>query len=96
VPGEAGRLDLAATVGALADRGITRLMVEAGPRIVAGFLEAGLIDELVVIRSATSLGPDAIAAVEGHAFTALTQAPHLKSCGVDMLGADTLELFERN
>lgn len=95
-PGKAGRLDLSGVVSALADRGITRLMVEAGPTIVASFLDEGLIDALAVIRSATSLGPDAIDAVEGRALTALTQAPHLKSCGVDTLGADTLELFERN
>lgn len=89
------RIDLAAAVRELADRGITRLMVEAGPKIVADFLGADLIDELVLLRSATSLGPDAINAVEGHALAALTQAPQLKSCGAESLGADIIETFER-
>ena len=42
----AARVDLAASLAALAAMGIERLMVEGGSTLVAGLLEAGLVDEL--------------------------------------------------
>ena len=47
----AGRLDLAAVLRALAGRGITRVMVEAGPILSAAFLAADLVDEAALFRS---------------------------------------------
>src|SRR5207302_1140860 len=40
-----GRLDLTAVLERLAERGITRLMVEAGPILAAAVLTADLVDE---------------------------------------------------
>jgi diaminohydroxyphosphoribosylaminopyrimidine deaminase/5-amino-6-(5-phosphoribosylamino)uracil reductase len=95
VPGIKGRLDLAAVLRGLAGRGITRVMVEAGPILSAAFLAADLVDEVALFRSPNPLGPDAIDALEGMPLTALTRSPKLPLVGSEQVGADTLETFER-
>ena len=95
VPAANGRLDLAAVLRGLAARGITRVMVEAGPILSAAFVTADLVDEAAVFRSPKALGPDALDALEGLPLTALTQAPALKLVRSEQIGPDTLELFER-
>ena len=54
VPASGGRLDLAAVLKLLAERGITRLMVEGGPTVAAAFVAADLVDEAVLFRSPRS------------------------------------------
>ncbi|TMJ06424.1 MAG: bifunctional diaminohydroxyphosphoribosylaminopyrimidine deaminase/5-amino-6-(5-phosphoribosylamino)uracil reductase RibD [Alphaproteobacteria bacterium] len=95
VPGAKGRLDLAAVLRGLAGRGITRVMVEAGPILSAAFLNADLVDEAALFRSPKPLGPDAIDALEGLPLSALTQAPGLRLVGSEAVGEDRLEIFER-
>jgi diaminohydroxyphosphoribosylaminopyrimidine deaminase/5-amino-6-(5-phosphoribosylamino)uracil reductase len=94
VPGANGRLDLAAALRALADRGITRVMVEAGPILSAAFLSADLVDAAALFRSSTAIG-EGIDALEGMPLSALTLSPRLRLMGREQIGADTLETFER-
>jgi diaminohydroxyphosphoribosylaminopyrimidine deaminase/5-amino-6-(5-phosphoribosylamino)uracil reductase len=94
VDGSDGRLDLAAVLKALAERGITRLMVEGGPTVAAAFVQADLVDEVALFRSPNPLG-QGIDALEGLPLTALTQSPKLKSVAIETIGGDTLELYER-
>lgn len=91
----AGRPHLAATLGLLAARGITRLMVEAGPILAAAFVAADLVDEAVLFRAPQALGPDAIDALEAMPLTALTASPKLTSHGVEPIGEEMVETFER-
>jgi diaminohydroxyphosphoribosylaminopyrimidine deaminase/5-amino-6-(5-phosphoribosylamino)uracil reductase len=79
----------------LTDRGITRLMVEGGPTVAAALLAADLVDEAVLLRGPNPIGPDGIDALEGMPLTALTASPKLRSLGVESVGADTIETFER-
>jgi diaminohydroxyphosphoribosylaminopyrimidine deaminase/5-amino-6-(5-phosphoribosylamino)uracil reductase len=95
VPGANGRLDLSAVLRGLAGRGITRVMVEAGPILSAAFLKADLVDEAALFRSPTALGPDAIDALDGLPLSALTQAPSLRLVSSEAIGEDRLDLFER-
>jgi diaminohydroxyphosphoribosylaminopyrimidine deaminase/5-amino-6-(5-phosphoribosylamino)uracil reductase len=95
VDAKAGRFDLAQVLKALAERGITRLMVEGGPTVAASFVKADLVDEVVLFRSPKTIGPDGIDALEGLPLTALTQLPHLKSLGSEQFGVDTMEHYER-
>ena len=88
-----GKLDLAAVLRELAGRGITRLMVEAGPILSAAFVEAGLVDEAVLFRSPKALGRDAIDALEGLPLEALSRG--LVSSGPETAGEDTAETFVR-
>jgi diaminohydroxyphosphoribosylaminopyrimidine deaminase/5-amino-6-(5-phosphoribosylamino)uracil reductase len=94
VPGQAGRLDLAEVLRALAGRGITRVMVEAGPILSAAFLAADLVDEAALFRSPSALG-DGIEALEGLPLSALTLSPKLRLVGSEQVGTDTLQMFER-
>jgi diaminohydroxyphosphoribosylaminopyrimidine deaminase/5-amino-6-(5-phosphoribosylamino)uracil reductase len=94
VPGEYGRLDLSAVLRGLAGRGITRVMVEAGPIVSAAFLAADLVDEAALFRSRNTIG-EGIDALEGMPLGALTLSPKLRLVGSEQVGADTLQMFER-
>ena len=59
-----GRLDLAATLKLLAERGVTRLMVEGGPTLAAAMVATDLIDEAVLFHSPMAIGADGIDALE--------------------------------
>ena len=71
---------------ALADRGITRLMVEGGPKVAASFLKADLVDEACLLRAPKEIGRDGIDALEGLSLDALTASPRLKRTGGEALG----------
>jgi diaminohydroxyphosphoribosylaminopyrimidine deaminase/5-amino-6-(5-phosphoribosylamino)uracil reductase len=90
-----GHLDLAEALQRLAARGITRLMVEGGPTVAAAFVAADLVDEAAILRGPRSIGNDGIDALAGMPLTALTASPRLRSRGIEAIGEDTLERFER-
>ncbi len=52
-------LDLEAVVRRLAQLDVNELLVECGPGLAAGFLEAGLVDELILYVAPHFLGRDA-------------------------------------
>jgi diaminohydroxyphosphoribosylaminopyrimidine deaminase / 5-amino-6-(5-phosphoribosylamino)uracil reductase len=95
VEAKEGRLDLLQLLKRLAELGITRLMVEGGPTVAASFVKADLVDEAVLFHSLKTIGPDGIDALEGAPLTALTRSSHLKSCGSEQVGVDTMEHYER-
>jgi diaminohydroxyphosphoribosylaminopyrimidine deaminase/5-amino-6-(5-phosphoribosylamino)uracil reductase len=90
-----GRLDLSAVLESIAARGITRLMVEAGPILAAAMLEADLVDAAALLRSPTAIGQDGLDALEGIPLTALTQSPRLELIRTESVGADTIECLAR-
>ena len=53
------RLDLKEVIERLAAREVNELLVECGPRLAAAFLEAGLVDELILYVAPILLGADA-------------------------------------
>jgi diaminohydroxyphosphoribosylaminopyrimidine deaminase / 5-amino-6-(5-phosphoribosylamino)uracil reductase len=57
--GQDGRLDLLDAMEQLADAGINEVLLEAGAELAGGFLEAGLIDEIVVYMAPKLLGSSA-------------------------------------
>lgn len=91
-----GGLDLPAVLRALAERGITRLMVEGGPKIAASFLRAGLIDEAMLLRGPITIGPGGVAALDGLPLDALTASPDLRLIETETIGGDTLQHYERH
>jgi diaminohydroxyphosphoribosylaminopyrimidine deaminase/5-amino-6-(5-phosphoribosylamino)uracil reductase len=90
-----GLLDLPQVLKALAERGITRLMVEGGPRVAAAFVAADLVDEAALFHSPNAIGADGIDALEGVPLIDLTQSSKLKTIGTEAVGVDRLEMFER-
>ncbi len=73
VPSRDGRLDISAVLKVLAERGITRLMVEGGPTLAASLVATDLVDEAKLFRSAKMVGADAINALEGLPLGALVE-----------------------
>jgi diaminohydroxyphosphoribosylaminopyrimidine deaminase/5-amino-6-(5-phosphoribosylamino)uracil reductase len=93
VPEQNGKLDLAAVLQMLADEGITRLMVEGGPRVAASFMSAGLIDEAVLLHGPMTIGQEGIAPLEGMTLDALTGA--MKLVDEEQFGPDRMQHYER-
>lgn len=88
-----GRLDLDEVLKILSEQGITRLLVEGGPTIAAGFVSADLVDEALLLRSLKAIGDDGISPLEGMKLEALTGK--MTSRGSEKIGADILETYER-
>ena len=55
----------------LAERGITRVLVEGGGELAAALLRAGLVDRLAWFRAAAIMGGDGRAAIADSACTTL-------------------------
>jgi diaminohydroxyphosphoribosylaminopyrimidine deaminase/5-amino-6-(5-phosphoribosylamino)uracil reductase len=90
-----GRLDIGAVLALLAERGITRVMVEGGPTLAAALVTADLVDEAILFRAPKLIGPDGILALEGLPLAALTQSSRLVVREREQVGLDTVETFER-
>ena len=88
-------LDLAAVLHALAERGITRLLVEGGARVASSFVAASLVDEIWLLRGPDAVGTDGIAALDALPLTAITQSPAFKPSASETLQRDVLTIYER-
>jgi diaminohydroxyphosphoribosylaminopyrimidine deaminase/5-amino-6-(5-phosphoribosylamino)uracil reductase len=88
-------LDLQAVLHALADKGITRLLVEGGSRVASSFVTADLVDEMWLLRGPNSIGTDGVAALDALPLSAITQSPKLRVCASEVLQNDTLTIYER-
>ncbi|WP_342587964.1 bifunctional diaminohydroxyphosphoribosylaminopyrimidine deaminase/5-amino-6-(5-phosphoribosylamino)uracil reductase RibD [Pseudorhodoplanes sinuspersici] len=93
---EGETLALPDVVQSLANKGITRLMVEGGPNVAASFIEADLVDEAALFRGPVVIGMDGIDALDGLSLDALTSSAHLRLIGSETVGADTISHFERS
>src|ERR1700722_18539719 len=63
-------VDLAAAVGALRDRGLSRVLCEGGPHLFGDLSAAGLVDELCLSLSPMLAGPGASRIIAGTACDA--------------------------
>jgi diaminohydroxyphosphoribosylaminopyrimidine deaminase/5-amino-6-(5-phosphoribosylamino)uracil reductase len=89
------RLDLAAVLNVLAERGITRLLVEGGARVASSFVAAGLVDEFWLLRGREAIGADGLAALDALPLSALTGSPSLEQRASETLQDDTLTIYGR-
>jgi diaminohydroxyphosphoribosylaminopyrimidine deaminase/5-amino-6-(5-phosphoribosylamino)uracil reductase len=88
-------LDLAAVLHALAEKGITRLLVEGGARVASSFVAAGLVDEVWLLHAPDPVGADGVPALEALPLTTITQSPAFKLRASETLQRDTLTIYER-
>jgi diaminohydroxyphosphoribosylaminopyrimidine deaminase / 5-amino-6-(5-phosphoribosylamino)uracil reductase len=95
-PTAASGLDLAAVLHALAEKGITRLMVEGGSKVASSFVAADLADEIWLLRGPERIGADGIATLDALPLTAITQSPRFSVRASESLGPDTLTIYERS
>jgi diaminohydroxyphosphoribosylaminopyrimidine deaminase/5-amino-6-(5-phosphoribosylamino)uracil reductase len=59
LPGEGGRVDLAALLARLGQRGVTSLLVEGGGVLLSSLLEGGMVDKLYAVISPIIIGGSA-------------------------------------
>jgi diaminohydroxyphosphoribosylaminopyrimidine deaminase/5-amino-6-(5-phosphoribosylamino)uracil reductase len=86
-PDEAGKVDLAALLSNLADRGVNELHIEAGHKLNGSLLRAGWVDELLIYMAPILIGAGREMAVLGP-LTALTDALRYEFVQVDRVDDD--------
>jgi diaminohydroxyphosphoribosylaminopyrimidine deaminase / 5-amino-6-(5-phosphoribosylamino)uracil reductase len=91
---EDGRPSLHQALRALKSRGITRLLVEAGGRLDAGFFRSNLVDRVVWFHAPLVIGGDGIPSAQGFGVDGLSQAPRFRRVDVEEVGADLMETYE--
>ena len=89
-------LDLPAVLHALAEKGITRLMVEGGARVANSFVAAGLVDEIWLLRGPERIGADGVPALDAMPLAAITQSPAFRLRASETLGKDVLTVYDRS
>lgn len=93
--GGSSGLDLPAVLHVLAEKGITRLMVEGGSRVAASFVAADLVDETWLFRGAEEVGSGGVDALDALPLSKITQSPAYKLHASETFGKDTLTIYER-
>lgn len=88
-------LDLMGVLPALAEKGITRLLVEGGARVASSFVAAGLVDEVWLLRGPDTIGAEGVAALDALPLSAITGSPTFKQRASERLQNDTLTIYER-
>jgi diaminohydroxyphosphoribosylaminopyrimidine deaminase/5-amino-6-(5-phosphoribosylamino)uracil reductase len=94
-PKQTPGLDLEAVLHALAERGVTRLLVEGGSRAASSFVAAGLVDEIWLLRGPETIGADGVPALDALPLSAITQSSGFRIRASEMLGKDSLTIYER-
>ena len=87
-----GRLRIDQALAALAARGITRLMVEGGPRVAASLLEQALVDEAMILTGPVTLGADAL---DGPPLAALSPGVGFVETARTVVGEDLWTSYVR-
>ncbi len=90
---DTGSIDLAAMLGLLGTLGITRLMVEGGPTLANALLDAGMVDEAVIVEAATVIGGEGVAAFDVPPGERLARAG-LMPYDTWQVGPDRLTVYE--
>jgi diaminohydroxyphosphoribosylaminopyrimidine deaminase/5-amino-6-(5-phosphoribosylamino)uracil reductase len=87
-------LDLVEALHTLAERRITRLLVEGGARVAASFVAANLVDEFWLLRGPDAIGAGGIAALDALPLAAITRSPAFRVRASESYGTDTLTVYE--
>ncbi len=87
--------DMEIAMRALAERGITRVLVEGGPQIAASCLAADLIDEALIFEAAIRSQGKAIRLFAPVGISAVKQRENLGLYGERLIGRDRLSVYRR-
>ncbi|MEQ9172580.1 MAG: bifunctional diaminohydroxyphosphoribosylaminopyrimidine deaminase/5-amino-6-(5-phosphoribosylamino)uracil reductase RibD [Rhodospirillales bacterium] len=91
--GDDGRPDPAAVLAALAQAGITRLLIEGGGTVAAAFLKTGLVDRLAWFHAPVVVGSDGIPAVAPLSVVTMSDALRFERLSMELVGDDILEIL---
>ena len=79
----------------LAERGLTRVLIEGGGSVAATFLKARLIDQLAWFRSGSVIGNDGKGAIDALGLTDMAQLPGFARQQTLVFGPDTLDILRK-
>lgn len=85
-------LPIAETLTWLTEKGITRLLVEAGQQLSTAFLQSSLVDRIYWFRSPASIGDEGLSAFSDGFSPGLAQWRQKEILSLDN---DTLEIYEK-
>lgn len=85
-----GLVAVDAALEALSARGVRRLLVEGGARVLTSFFRARAVDDVSVEIAMTFLGAPAISALGALGVVALPDAPTLANVSIERVGGNVL------
>ena len=91
--GTEAKIEIKAALAGLAGRGVTRLLVEGGPRLATAFLRAGLVDRIAWFSAPRILGGDALPALAGLGIERVADGVALDCVETIAIGDDMLQVF---
>lgn len=94
-PSAGERIDFGAVMHILAERGITRVLVEAGAAVSASALAAGLVDTLYWFRAGRLIGGDGLPAAGPLGHDRLTDLPGFRLADSRPVGDDRLDIYHK-
>lgn len=83
--------DVKSVLAHLAQKGITRVMVEAGQKLNTAFLESGLVDRIYWLKAPVRIGEEGLSAIQGDLEKTLAGWRHVEQMS---LPPDILNIFE--
>jgi riboflavin-specific deaminase-like protein len=89
-PDASGRVELTEALAALAERGVKRLLVEGGSKVLTSFLQAGLAERAEIEIAPLWLGTPATPSLGELGVTEVGQALRLDALKIEPLGASLL------
>jgi diaminohydroxyphosphoribosylaminopyrimidine deaminase/5-amino-6-(5-phosphoribosylamino)uracil reductase len=95
VEAEDGRPSIPTVLKALKAGGVESVLIEGGGQVAAAFLRAGAVDRLEWFRAPILLGGEGRACVAALALAKLADAPKFRRLGVEPVGDDLWERYER-
>ena len=93
--GESGRVALRAVLKELAERGLTRLLVEGGANLATSLLKEDLVDRLAWFQAPLVIGDDGMAAIGELGRAALDRISRFKLLSAQQIGLDSFSLYSR-
>ena len=95
-PNQVGGLDLEVLLSALAERGITRLLIEGGPGVAGSFWLSKLVDEIYIYQGPEPTGASGLKVLSAVGIDAIGTSPTFTLDETCSLGSDTLSIYRRN
>jgi diaminohydroxyphosphoribosylaminopyrimidine deaminase/5-amino-6-(5-phosphoribosylamino)uracil reductase len=90
-----GLIDVQEALEALADRGITRVLVEGGPSVARAFLDADLVDEAVIYQGPEPACAGGLTPFAGDGLDRLTGTGHFTLTASRSFGPDRMTWWRR-
>lgn len=94
VSGGASLFDLSLLMQELANRGLTRLLVEAGSSLTTSFLQQNLVDQIKWFRAPVVIGADGVSAIGNINVIRLNDAKRYSRLASQPVGDDILDTLE--